>query len=393
MPSPAEGRRGRTALASIFPKSILFLILLIGLVAVSKMCTGSDSNKLWVTGYWYSPNVWGNLPASDIDYDGLTHIAHYAVMPKGDGSLDPQLLKAINDYAPGIIDTAHNNGVKVLLSIAQVKLNADFKGATAPDNLETFIANILDVVDSHGYDGVDLDWETNVVSEQFKNLAQGLRMQLDQRTPRKELTGAFFSAPTYLGEIQHLFDQINVMAYDMCSPEDGFSWHNAALYSGWDRRRRSVDSRVGEFVSRLDRRKLGLGLPFYGYFWQGGYETLSGAVTGPGQTWVTAPKTRALAYRDIIKSPALWREEFKRRDQKAGEVPYLAVDPSHGGTQGFVTYDDEISVTEKVKYARDQGLGGLMIWELSADYLPNRSPAHPLFEALKTANRKYNSNE
>jgi chitinase len=33
----------------------------------------------------------------------------------------------------------------------------------------------------------------------------------------------------------------------------------------------------------------------------------------------------------------------------------------------FWTYDDEISIGAKLKYARQQALGGVMIWELSGD--------------------------
>jgi chitinase len=33
----------------------------------------------------------------------------------------------------------------------------------------------------------------------------------------------------------------------------------------------------------------------------------------------------------------------------------------------FWTYDDEISIRAKLKYARQQALGGVMIWELSGD--------------------------
>jgi chitinase len=33
----------------------------------------------------------------------------------------------------------------------------------------------------------------------------------------------------------------------------------------------------------------------------------------------------------------------------------------------FWTYDDEISIGAKLKYARQQALGGVMVWELSGD--------------------------
>ncbi|GAF09379.1 glycosyl hydrolase family 18 protein [Paenibacillus pini] len=39
------------------------------------------------------------------------------------------------------------------------------------------------------------------------------------------------------------------------------------------------------------------------------------------------------------------------------KAPYLT-----NGT-GFISYDDEQSLTEKVKYLKSQGLAGIMFWE------------------------------
>jgi chitinase len=33
----------------------------------------------------------------------------------------------------------------------------------------------------------------------------------------------------------------------------------------------------------------------------------------------------------------------------------------------FWTYDDELSIAAKIKYAKQRALGGVMIWELSGD--------------------------
>jgi chitinase len=37
----------------------------------------------------------------------------------------------------------------------------------------------------------------------------------------------------------------------------------------------------------------------------------------------------------------------------------------------FVTFDDEASITKKTKYALENGLGGIMFWELSIDKKEN----------------------
>ena len=90
-------------------------------------------------------------------------------------------------------------------------------------------------------------------------------------------------------------------------------------------------------------------------------------------------------YRLIVRDASLWRDAYKRRQKLAGDVPYLSID--RPGAQGdvFVTYEDEISVSEKVRYAKTRGLGGVMIYELSGDYFPDGRVKHPLLQSVKTA--------
>ena len=53
----------------------------------------------------------------------------------------------------------------------------------------------------------------------------------------------------------------------------------------------------------------------------------------------------------------------------------------------FITYDDTRACQSKVSYARNLHLGGLMIWELSQDYVSTQPAGQrtPLTTALKQA--------
>jgi GH18 family chitinase len=46
----------------------------------------------------------------------------------------------------------------------------------------------------------------------------------------------------------------------------------------------------------------------------------------------------------------------------------------------LVSYDDEESVRCKAQYVLDRGARGLIVWEITGDYLPDGS--HPLLEAI-----------
>src|SRR5207248_2846037 len=150
---------------------------------------------------------------------------------------------------------------------------------------------------------------------------------------------------------------------DNCSPAEGYSLHNSALYDAGGRRRRTVDRRMEQFASRIDRCRLEIGIPFYGYIWTGCVGSPTGGVTVPGQTWTVPPRMRPRDYRLIISDACLWRDAYKRRQEAAGNVPYLSIDRPEAQGDVFVTYEDEISVSEKVRYAKTRGLGGVMIYE------------------------------
>jgi chitinase len=336
----------------------------------------------WVTGYWRNPVNEQSLPVADIGYSALTHIVHYSLNPNADGSFEAHSLAAVTKYAAELVFTAHRHGVKVLLGVTQTTYGGDYAGATRDKVMPVFLANILQIVNRYGYDGVDIDWEPQIEPGRLIAFVCALRKELDAQSRPLELTGAFWEAPWYLVKVKSAFDQINIMSYDNCAPSDGFSWHNAALYNEGNPWRRTVDWRVRKFLSVIPREKLGLGIPFYGYVWSGGRGTTTGGVTRPGQHWTSAPVMRSLDFREIVSSHALWLASYRRRDQAAGDVPFLSIDQPDPANDKFVTYDDPLSVSRKVAYARAQSLGGIMIYELSGDYLPNRTRRHPLLDAI-----------
>lgn len=359
-------------------------VLLLGLISANCFSTKASPQTLsWVTGYYFSPTNYGGLPVAEIDYPALTHIVHFAVLPKSDGTFEDTSLGYVTTYAADLIQTAHQNGVKVLLGIAQSSSGGDFRNATKPDTVDAFIANIMNLVNTYGYDGVDLDWESKIDTTQFGNLVTGLRAQLDGLPVRGLLTGAFWDFCCSLDTLADAFDQINLMTYDNCSPRDGFSSHNAALYDGGDPRRRTVEWRVNRFVNQIPMSKLGLGIPFYGYVWKGGSGTPTGGITAPGQGWAYPPRMTGIDYHALVQDPTLWQDSYMHRDEVAGNVPYLSIDLHSPDIDAFVTYDDEISVAAKVSYAATRGLGGVMVYELSADYFPDQDIKHPLLEAVR----------
>jgi hypothetical protein len=170
------------------------------------------------------------------------------------------------------------------------------------------------------------------------------------------------------------------------------TWHNAALYNNapvldplYGTPQSSIDNRLRPFLAAgVSPSKLGLGLPFYGHIWQGGCCTSTGGVTAPGQVFTTAPGFSLVDYKDLIQS--YYNSQYERWDA-AANVPYLSISATDSRNSMFITYDNARSLTDKVAYARAQGLGGVMVFLLGMDYLSNQPAGqrYPLMSALKSA--------
>ena len=66
-----------------------------------------------------------------------------------------------------------------------------------------------------------------------------------------------------------------------------------------------------------------------------------------------------------------------------GQAAYLSISNANPANDMFISYDDQRTCQSKVSYARNHGLGGVMIWELAQDH-QNGQP-DPLLQAVKQA--------
>ena len=263
-----------------------------------------------------------------------------------------------------------------------------------------FVSSLTNYMATRGYDGMDLDWEPLTAADtgQFTNLVNSLRSALNAFPQHKLLTVAAGAYPPYgdpptaeytmFASLQNEFDQINIMTYDLSGPYAGWvTWFNSPIYDGGYRFPSSgglvpsVDGAVGNFLTNgVLAAKLGIGIAFYGDVWQGGAGTSTGGVTQPRQSWTTAPSLNQSAYNAIISSnfPA----NLYHWDNSA-QAAYLSISNANPANDMFISYDDQRTCQSKVSYARNHGLGGVMIWELAQDHQNGQPDA--LLQAVKQA--------
>jgi len=356
---------------------------------------------LWVAGY-YPGYAASQMAPSNIDFTTITHVIHFALVPEANGSIDSSADGLAPSACAALVGLAHAAGKKALVCVGGANSETDFLSATTSGNLGLFVTNIISFMSSHGYDGVDLDWEpfNSADTAQYTNLVLALRSALDVFAAHKMLTVAAPAYPEYgdsptaeftmLASVQGAFDQINIMTYDLSGPYEGWvTWYNSPIYDGGytfpsapTELVPSINGAVSNFVNNgVVPGKLGVGTPFYGYIWTGGP-----GVTQPRQSWpaTNVPTFSAYTYADIVNN--YYQSNLYHWDDTA-QAAYLSITNDPAPDDMFISYDDTHACQAKVSYARNLHLGGLMIWELSQDYFPIRPAGQraPLVAALKQA--------
>jgi chitinase len=361
----------------------------------------------YVIGYYPSWAAAQNSFVKDIPASKLTHI-NYAFSNVsesgecilGDPAADVEKVYEAEDSLNGQKDAEsdpfHGNfhqllllkqkypHLKVFISIGGWSWSGNFSNAAQGDrSRQRFVASCIDLYLKQYkgvFDGIDIDWEypgggglTPGRAEDkinFNRLLGEFRVQLDELGKADNrhylLT---IAAPAGSANIRNLrpdliamlVDWVNLMTYDLHATWENSTNFNAPLFLAANDpadTSSNIDAVVQKYISLgVPPEKLVLGVPFYGYGWAGVPETDHGlyqSATG------AAPGTRepgAYEYKDLAKNYSAYEHHWSAE----AYVPWL-YDPA---SQTFITYDDPRSLEAKAGYAKDLGLAGIMIWELS----------------------------
>ena len=179
----------------------------------------------------------GPLAAED-QLAQLTHVNYAFALPRPDGTL----FEIANDWKlDGYVETAHRHGGKVLISVGGWGWDEEFEALAASDETRaTFVAAIVALVESHGLDGADIDWEypdPGASSQAFTALMSELRAALPAGALLTAAVAALGSNADGVAEdVFALVDFLNVMAYDGEDPEGhspmGYADDALAYWSG-----------------------------------------------------------------------------------------------------------------------------------------------------------------
>lgn len=323
----------------------LTLILIVTNFIFAKPC-------MLVMGYlasWSNPSGW---TLDTIDWDALTHVMDAFAIPNSNGTVNISQLRLTN-----LVNKAHSNNTRCLFSVGGASGSSGFSSATGSTYRTTFVNNLISIMNSYGYDGIDIDWEFPTVSDKtnFTLFMQELYNAIKASgndyfgTPKIltfYTTTGYYDAGVAWDIIGNYCDYIIQSGYDWSNP------YNAPLYypgkymttqAGY-----SIEQSIDGFGQSLINRgvpasKFILGLPFY-------------------------------AVPDYVKYPIAKTGIYLGYDILQEEARYY-----YDGKTRYV--NTTTSFEKKIDYAIQKGRPGIAIWEITQIY-----PETDLWETIKLMN-------
>ncbi len=348
---------------------------------------------------WYDRNKL--VRPATIDYSKYTIINYAFFYPLPNGTIvgtdswadENLLLGEINwqtnppSYYPNtsLIDLAHNNNVKVLLSIGGWTLSNNFPAIAADSNLRKNFAHSCKMLcEMYNFDGIDIDWEypgyaphngTPADKINYTLLLQAVRDSIDafgsENNRQMLLTACAGAAAERMADIEwdnvmNILDFVNLMSYDYHGTWDNIANHNAPLFSTTQGNSSfNLDSSVSRLINyyNVNPQQINAGVAFYGRSMKTiSQPALFGNITGQADIATFPEDEGTPQYYNVLKK----MNQFSQHWDSIACVPYLL---GNSNLFTFVSYDDKQSIAQKAKYIIDNNLRGAIIWEITGDYI------------------------
>ncbi len=259
---------------------------------------------------------------------------------------------------------ASKEGVKKLIWLEGLNEEDKFYSVTSDENRAVFVKNILKLLKEINYEGVDIDWEPI----RKKNEPNVLKLVQDLRRadPDITITVSVNWVPSsillsknlslYKNLLQYV-DRMFIMSYSMAGPWPGWkSWHGVALTGDSIYTPGSIKTSTYAYLKAgVPKEKLGIGIGTYATCWKSPIKQSNQKLP----TTFYSRDTYTISIRTMLDG--YYKSKYEEWDRKA-KVPHLSsVKPLGELGCGFISYENERSLEEKVAYMKQMDLGGVMV--------------------------------
>ncbi|AHG87656.1 glycoside hydrolase family 18 [Gemmatirosa kalamazoonensis] len=359
----------------------------ITVVAPTTTAPAPAPSSRWVSGYYtgYQRDLY---PETSVDFTYMTHVIVGAALPKSAGGVDTAFfVDNVNGpkMARNLTARAHQYGRKAIMMLGGDGFHSQLVSATSSTYRATFVANLVKVVNTLGFDGIDVDWEP--VDDVDKPAVLQFLKDLRAAKPGIILTfpvgwvNTNFGADPWYAQLAPLVDQFNMMTYGMADNWGGWtSWHQAALSGEAGNHPSSIAGSAKAYIQAgVPAAKIGVGVGSYGSCWQG-VSSMLASIDGTPAT-VTA-NDNDMSFANIM---SLYYNSAAYRWDATAQAGYLSFASPTGPNQcTMISYEDARSVAAKGAYVKSAGLGGAIVWTIGEGHLPSAASGQqdPLLQAL-----------
>ncbi|KIJ27013.1 glycoside hydrolase family 18 protein [Sphaerobolus stellatus SS14] len=354
------------------------------LTPAPKQCSGGNSALQRIIGYYES---WATArPCSawwpeQLNPNAFTHINFAFASIDGDSfRIVPASPSDVDLYTRTTALKQFNPDFQVFISVGGWAFNDPptqniFSDLAAnSNNRQAFINSLISFLQTYAFDGIDIDWEYPVAPERggssqdkenFVTLLRELRMAFDMNL------GLTITIPSSYWYMQN-FDIVAMSQY--------LDWFNAMeydLHGTWD----GTDPSIGPVVNAhsnlteieqsfdllwrnsIDPSKVVMGLGFYGRSFQLATPSCSSPgcnFAGPSNAGPCTGSPGTLSYSEI--QDIISEKNLTATWDRTAAVKYIV-----WNNDQWVSYDDKDTFGQKLDFANNLCLGGVMVWSADED--------------------------
>ncbi|MFA6476025.1 MAG: glycosyl hydrolase family 18 protein [Candidatus Paceibacterota bacterium] len=347
-------------------KKVLFLLLILSLPVISQAKALEFS--AWVP-YWKKTAASAETTAH---LNQLASISPFSYEVKANGVIwDP--MKVSQEPWVSLLSSARAKKVKIIPTIMWNDGQAIQKTMATKKNRDAHIKQIVDIVNTKNYAGIDIDYEgkTTAVFKTFGLFLKDLSTQLHKNKkvlvctvePRLPPSSRFLNIPEeieYANDykmINTYCDEVRLMAYDQMTADIILNRRNksAGLYTPV-----ADISFVKKVVAyahqQISYNKIVLSVANYGYAYQ---------VIDKG-TFYDYKKLSALSYKTFMELAQSTNSTPVRNS--AGELAFAY---TKEGQNRYAVLSDSVAIATKVKLAKNLGLKGVALFKVDGESDPN----------------------
>jgi spore germination protein YaaH len=261
----------------------------------------------------------------------------------------------------GAVTAAINNGTNVHFCVTLFSSHTSFLGnATAK---QTLITNIINLLNSRGGKGVNIDFEGMGASHRapFTAFMQDLSNQLHAANPNYELSVCLYavdwSSVFDIAALDSYLDLYTIMGYDYYYGGSTTAGPESPLYNFQTGYNYTLTKSITSYLKQgATPSKVLLGLPWYGREWE------TTGSTAPSSTTGGFSSSRTYQY---VRDNATTYSTANRHWESNSFNPYFSYMSGTNWRQCWI--DDAYSMRKKFDMVNQRGIGGIGIWALGYD--------------------------